>query len=43
MCVNTYVKFCADWSNRFGVLTVFQFFQMAAVCHLVFFKIQNFN
>ena len=34
-------KFCADRSNRY--MAVFQFFKMAAVRHLGFLKIGNFN
>jgi len=36
-------KFCADWSNRYGYMAVFQFFKMAAVCHLGFLKVGNFK
>jgi len=34
-------KFCADRSNRY--MAVFQFFKMAAVRHLGFLKVENFN
>ena len=36
-------KFCADWSNRYGYMAVFQFFKMTAVRHLRFLKVGNFN
>ena len=36
-------KFCADRSNLCGVMAVFRFFKMAAVCHLEFLKVWHFN
>jgi len=36
-------KFCADRSNRCGDMAVFQFFKMAAVRHLGFLDVGNFN
>ena len=36
-------EFCADRSNRYGYMAIFQFFKMAAVRHLGFLKVGNFN
>ena len=36
-------KFCADRSRRYGDMAVFVFFKMAAVRHLGFSKVANFN
>ena len=36
-------KFCANRSRRFRDMAVFRFFKMAAIRHLGFLKVQNFN
>jgi len=36
-------KFCADRSNHWKNVAIFRFLTMAAVRHLGFLKVQNFN
>ena len=36
-------QFHAGWSSRSGDMAVFRFFKMAAVRHLGFLKVDNFN
>jgi len=41
--VRYHAKFRSDRSNPCGYMAVFPFFKMAAVRHLEFIKVRNFN
>jgi len=42
-CVCHRAKFHVDASNCCGDMAIFRLLKMAAVCHLEFLKIRNFN